>query len=122
MLKKAQVVKVLPKKIDKPFIQKQDLFNTMVNKFEDKGVSFSQSENAPRQKYRFSDQASLRSHWNCVKDRPVWKKVKRSQVLPQNSSRASNSTGPISFHKLDVFSTFQTILQFSSGSFEDYVR
>ena len=62
LLKKAQVVKVLAKKIDKPFIQKQDLFNTMVNKFEDKGVSFSQSENAPRQKYRFSDQASLRSH------------------------------------------------------------
>ena len=59
LLKKAQVVKMLPNKIDKSFIQKQDLFNTMVNKFEEKGVSFSQSECALRQKYRFSVPASL---------------------------------------------------------------
>ena len=60
--KKEEVAKVHPKKIDKPFNQKQDLLNTMVDKFEEKGVSFSQSECALRQKYRFSVPASLRSH------------------------------------------------------------
>ena len=73
----------------------------MVDKFEEKGVSLSQSESALRQKYRlFSDPASLRSHWNCVKDRPV------SQVLAQNSSRASYSNEPIFFPKLGALKKF----------------
>ena len=58
VLKQAQGIKMLPKKIDKPINQKQELFNKMFDKFQKEGVSFSTSECTPRQKHKVTGQAT----------------------------------------------------------------
>ena len=52
ILREAQANKALPRKIEKPFNQKQILFNSLVDAFSDKGVKFSSSECYPRMKHK----------------------------------------------------------------------
>ena len=58
LLKQAQQGKVLPKKIEKPINQKQILFNNMIDNFEEKGVTFSHPECAPRMKHKSTGSAT----------------------------------------------------------------
>lgn len=52
ILREAQANKALPRKIEKPFNQKQVLFNSLLDAFEHKGVKFSSSECYPRMKHK----------------------------------------------------------------------
>ena len=52
LLRQAQSTKSLPNKLEKPFNQKQVLFNDMVDIFDEKGVKFSHSECSPRMKHK----------------------------------------------------------------------
>ena len=58
LLKQAQTAKVLPSKIKKPFNQKQKLFNSLVDWFHGKGVGFSATECAPKEKHKPTGQGT----------------------------------------------------------------
>ena len=58
LLKRAQVEKALPPKIESPINQKQELFNTIIDKFAGENVNFSATECAPKKKHQPTGQGT----------------------------------------------------------------
>ena len=117
VLKEAQVGKVLPPKIEKPFNQKQALFNHIIDIFDEDGVRFSHSECAPKKKHSTPGTGTQLLHeiteiaWKVgqcekqLKGRHLWNKIPEELLRLITFENKSKEPVQMSQHTSKLFAT-----------------